>query len=142
VIFSNILCMKTTENTENTEENFDLLSYSVIGAAIEVHRHLGSGLLESTYERCLALELKLQGVSFQTQVAMPIVYKGTELDLGYRIDMLVENSLIVELKAVDRVMEIHQAQILTYMKLANIPVGLIINFNSAPLRSGIQRLAL
>jgi len=134
--------MRTTENTENTEENFDLVSYSVIGAAIEVHRHLGPGLLESTYERCLALELKLQGVSFQTQVTMPIVYKGTELDLGYRIDMLVENSLIVELKAVDRVTGIHQAQILTYMKLANIPVGLIINFNSAPLRSGIQRLAL
>lgn len=134
--------MKTTENTENTERKNDPLTYFVIGSAIEVHRNLGPGLLESTYEKCLAHELRLQGISFEIQVPMPIEYKGTQLDCGYRVDLFVENSLIVELKAVERVLGIHQAQILTYMKIAKIPVGLLINFNSAPLSAGIQRFSL
>ena len=109
--------MKTTENTERKEEN---ITYYVIGAAIEVHRCLGPGLMESTYEKCLARELKLQNIGFKVQVPMPVEYKGIELDCGYRVDMIIEDSLVVELKAVERVLPIHQAQILTYMKIAKI----------------------
>ena len=129
--------MKTTEHTK--EEG---LTYYVIGAAIEVHRCLGPGLLESSYEKCLARELKLQNIGFKLQVPMPVAYKGIELDCGYKVDLIVEDSLVVELKAVERVLGIHEAQILTYMKLANIRLGLLINFNSAPLSSGVKRFSL
>ena len=121
---------------------FDNVSNRVIGCAIEVHRILGPGLLESTYEQCLARELNLAGVGFKLQWPLPVEYKGTRLDCGYRVDILVEESLIVELKAVEQVLGIHRAQLLTYMKLAGIRTGLLINFNVTVLRGGLQRLVL
>jgi len=121
---------------------FDELSNRVIGYAIEVHRHLGPGLLESTYEQCLAHEMKLNGTSFRIQHPLPVEYKGIRLDCGYRIDLLIEEKLIVELKSVDKILPIHQAQLLTYMKLANIGIGLLINFNVQYLKSGIKRMVL
>ena len=122
--------------------NFDDLSNRVIGCAIEVHRQLGPGLLESAYEQCLSYELNRAGINFQTQVALPIEYKQIKLDCVYRIDILVENQLIVELKSVDQLLKIHEAQVLTYMKLANVNVGLLINFNVDLLKKGIKRLVL
>jgi GxxExxY protein len=121
---------------------FDKLSNKVIGCAIEVHRDLGPGLLESTYEQCLARELILAKIPFKLQCPLPVEYKGIRLDCGYRIDVLVDNSLIVELKVVEKVLGIHEAQLLTYMKLANIKVGLLINFNMQLLKDGIQRFVI
>lgn len=121
---------------------FDPLSNRVIGCALEVHRTLGPGLLESAYEQCLAHELRRQGLAFACQEPLPIQYKGLRLEAGYRVDLLVENSLMVELKAVERLLPIHQAQLLTYMKLANIKTGLLINFNTVRLRDGIKRSVL
>lgn len=118
---------------------FDELSNRVIGCAIEVHRILGPGLLESTYEQCLARELQLRGLRFHLQWPLPVEYKGLRLDCGYRVDILVENQLIAELKAVERVIGVHQAQLLSYMKLAGIRTGLLINFNVPVLKDGIQR---
>ena len=120
----------------------DPLTGRVIGCAIEVHRSLGPGLLESTYEQCLARELSLQGTAYQLQVPLPVEYKGVQLDCGYRIDLLVEERLILELKAVEAIKPIHAAQILTYMKLARVPTGLLINFHVAVLRDGIKRFVL
>lgn len=108
---------------------FDDLSNRVIGCAIEVHRQLGPGLLESAYEQCLAHELNRHGISFQLQQPQPVQYEDIRLDCGYRVDILVENDLIVELKSVDEIKGIHQAQLLTYMKLSGVKVGLLINFN-------------
>jgi len=122
--------------------DFDELSGKVIGCALEVHKYLGPGLLESTYEQCLAHEMKLTEMSFKIQHPLPVEYKGIKLDCGYRIDLFIENSLIVELKSVDKVLPIHQAQLLTYMKLANIGIGLLINFNVQYLKSGIKRMVL
>jgi GxxExxY protein len=113
---------------------------SIIGAAIEVHRHLGPGLLESTYEECLCEELSLRGTPFQRQVPLPVIYKGKRLDAGYRIDLLVNEAVVVELKAVDSILPIHEAQTLTYMRLGGWQVGLILNFNVPVLRTGIKRL--
>jgi len=121
---------------------FDELSNRVIGCAIEVHRALGPGLLESTYEQCLARELNLAGLGFKLQWPLPVEYKGTRLDCGYRVDVLVEDRLIVELKAVEHVLGIHRAQLLTYMKLAGIQTGLLINFNVTVLKDGLQRFVL
>ena len=121
---------------------FDVLSRRVIGAAISVHRELGPGLLESAYEKCLVHELTEQNIECAEQVPLPILYKGCRIDCGYRIDILVEQALILELKSVESLQTIHQAQLLTYMKLANKPVGLLINFNSVPLKQGIKRLVL
>ncbi len=121
---------------------FDKLSNRVIGRAIEVHRALGPGLLESTYEHCLARELTLANISFELHVPMPVLYKGSRLDCGYRIDLLVEKKLIVELKAVDSIRKIHEAQLLTYMKLAQVRVGLLINFNVELLKEGLSRYVL
>jgi len=118
---------------------FDSLSNRVIGCAIEVHRELGPGLLESTYEQCLARELGQAGIAFKLQHPLPVHYKGIQLDCGYRIDILVDDKLILELKSVDTVLGIHQEQLLTYMKLAEIKTGLLINFNVLQLRSGIKR---
>ncbi len=118
---------------------FDSLSNRVIGCAIEVHRELGPGLLESTYEQCLAHELGQAGIAFKLQHPLPVHYKGIHLDCGYRIDVLVEDELILELKSVDTVLGIHHAQLLTYMKLAEIKTGLLINFNVVQLKSGIKR---
>ena len=118
---------------------FDEISNKVIGCAIEVHRSLGPGLLESTYEQCLAREMDLSGIAFKLQSPLPVEYKGIKLDCGYRVDMLIEDKLIVELKSVEKTLPVHEAQILTYMKLANIQVGLLINFNVEKLKEGIKR---
>ena len=121
---------------------FDELSNKVIGCALEVHRNLGPGLLESTYEQCLAYEMKAAGMAFKLQLALPVEYKNIKLDCGYRIDVLVDNSIIIELKSVDKILPIHQAQLLTYMKLAGISIGLLINFNVKYLKDGIKRMVL
>ncbi len=121
---------------------FDPLSNQVIGCAIEVHRELGPGLLESTYEQCLAYELRQCGIDFKLQQALPVQYKGLRLDCGYRVDILVQETLILELKSVDVIMGIHQAQLLTYMKLSGIKIGLLMNFNVSNLKSGIKRFVL
>ncbi len=121
---------------------FDRLSNRVIGCAIEVHRELGPGLLESTYERCLAHELGQVGIDFKLQQEIKVKYKGVYLDCGYRVDVLVEDSLILELKSVEVVLGIHEAQLLTYMKLAEIKIGLLINFNVQRLKDGINRFVL
>jgi GxxExxY protein len=121
---------------------FDELSNRVIGCAIEVHRALGPGLLESTYEQCLAHELKLSGIAFRLQWPLPVEYKEVRLDCGYRVDVLVEEALILELKCVEQIKDIHEAQLITYMKLARIGTGLLINFNVRRLRDGIKRFVL
>ncbi len=121
---------------------FDDLSNRVIGAALEVHKNLGVGLLESAYEAALAYELQERNISFKQQASLPVQYKNIEIDCAYRIDLLIENMLIVELKAVEKVLPIHQAQLMTYMKLANIPTGLLINFNTKLLKNGIKRVVL
>jgi GxxExxY protein len=121
---------------------FDELSNRVLGCAIEVHRALGPGLLESTYEQCLAHELKLAGIPFKLQWPVPVEYKTIHLDCGYRLDILIDDVLIVELKRVEKILGIHEAQLLTYMKLARIRTGLLINFNVQRLRDGIKRFVL
>ncbi len=122
--------------------NFDSLSNKVIGCAINVHKTLGPGLLESAYEQCLAREFALAEIPFEVQKSIPIIYKGVKLDCGFRIDLLVKNKLIIELKSVDFIKPIHQAQLLTYMKLAKISTGLLINFNVELLKDGIKRYVL
>ena len=117
----------------------DPLTDKVIGCAIEVHRILGPGLLESSYQQCLAHELKLNSIGFNQEQALPIHYKGIDLDCGYRIDFLIENQLILELKSVETVSEVHKAQLLTNMKLAEMPTALLINFNVKLLKEGLQR---
>lgn len=121
---------------------FDKLSNQVIGYALEVHRNLGPGLLESAYEQCLAHELSLAKTPFKMQLPIPVEYKGLKLDCGYRADVIVDDKLLLELKSVDRLLPIHDAQILTYMKLARIRVGLLINFNVTRLKDGIKRFVL
>src|ERR1700676_4557526 len=112
----------------------DLLTERIIGFAIEVHRQLGPGLLESAYEECLCYELEQSGLRFRRQVPLPIVYKSIRLDCGYRIDMVVEEQAILEVKTVERLMPIHEAQLLTYVKLSGMRTGLLLNFNSAVLK--------
>ena len=119
----------------------DLLTELVIGCAIEVHKHLGPGLLESSYEGCLLKELQLRGVDVLRQVELPISYKGLDLGVGYRLDIVVPGALIIELKAVDKLAPIHTAQLLTYLKLSGIKTGLLINFNTAKLVDGIKRVS-
>jgi GxxExxY protein len=121
---------------------FDELSRKVIGCAIEVHRNLGPGLLESTYRQCLACELSRANIPFQMEVPIPVRYKELRLDCGYRIDLLVKGDLIVEIKSIETLLPIHQAQILTYMRLAKVPIGLLINFNLTKLQNGIKRFVL
>ena len=120
----------------------DPFTGKIIGCAIEVHRLLGPGLLESTYQQCLARELHLNGIAFKLEHPLPVEYKGIKLDCGYRIDILVEYRLIIELKAVDEIKGIHKAQLLTYMKLAGLDTGLLINFNVERLKDGIQRFKI
>ena len=117
---------------------FSDLSNKVIGAAIEVHKLLGAGLLESTYHQCLCYELRLRKIDFRSELPMPVEYKGVKLDCGYRIDLLIEDEIIVELKSVERLMPIHDAQILSYMKLAKIKQGFLINFNVKLLKNGLK----
>ncbi len=118
------------------------LTEKVIGCAIEVHKTLGPGLLESTYEQCLSYELKQNNISYKQQHPLPVQYKKIILDCGYRIDILIEDILILELKCVEKFLSIHEAQILTYMKLAKIKTGLLINFNVQMLKNGIKRFVL
>jgi GxxExxY protein len=116
------------------------ITETIIGAAIEVHKALGPGLLESAYEECLAHELQLRGIAFDRQRVLPVMYKGVHLDCGYRLDFLVEQSVVVELKAVEGLLPIHEAQMLTYLKIGGWSVGLLINFNVPALRRGIKRI--
>jgi GxxExxY protein len=126
----------------DTEAQRKALSEKVIGAAIEVHRQLGPGLLESAYENCLCHELFLRGLKFQRQVALNIEYKGIEVNAAYRIDILVEESLVLELKTVEVLSPIHQAQLLTYLRLSGLRTGLLINFMVPILKNGIKRISL
>ena len=124
-----------------TYEN-DELSQQVIGLAIQVHRHLGPGLLESAHEECLCLELKEASVPFRRQVPLPIIYESIKLDCGYRLDVVVKDQLILELNTVERLLPIHNVQLLTYMKLSGIRTGSLLNFSSAVLKDGLRRLIL
>jgi GxxExxY protein len=121
---------------------FSALSQQVIGCAIEVHRVLGPGLLESTYEQCLARELSLNNIEFLTQHPLPVEYKGVRIDCGYRVDVLVANEIILELKSVQELMPIHEAQLLTYMRLAGMKQGFLINFNVRRLKDGLKSFVL
>lgn len=123
-------------------KNENELSGKVIGCAIEVHRNLGPGLLESAYEKCLASELEASNINYELQKELSVKYKNTDIDCSYRIDLLVDNKLIIELKSVEKLLPIYEAQLLTYMKLANITMGLLINFNVALLKNGIKRFVL
>jgi GxxExxY protein len=118
------------------------ITEAMIGAAMDVHRELGPGLLESAYEECFCHELHLRGLGFQRQVELPVAYKGLKLDCGYRLDVVVENAVIVELKSIEQISPIHQAQLLTYWRLSGKKVGLLINFNVAALKNGIVRRVL
>ena len=121
---------------------FDKLSNKIIGLAIEVHRELGPGLLENTYKQCLAYELSKANIKFQMEAELPVQYKDVHIACGYRIDLLVENQLVIELKCVDQIHAIHKAQLLTYMKLSGVKIGLLINFNEKILKDGIKRFVL
>jgi GxxExxY protein len=121
-------------------KDINYLTGEVIGAAIEVHKVLGPGLLESAYEECLCRELELRKIPHERQKDLPVEYKGVKLDCGYRLDILVQNTLIVELKACESLQPIHEAQLLTYLKLTGIKLGLLINFNVPLLKQGIRRL--
>ena len=126
--------METYEHSELTRQ--------IIGAAIEIHRHLGPGLLESTYESCLVYELEQLGLGVQRQVALPVVYKELQLPKAYRIDLLVNEQIVVELKAVDNILPVHEAQVLSYLKLSKLKVGLLLNFHVKMMKDGVRRFAL
>jgi GxxExxY protein len=130
------------KGTKDTKVSADRLSYDIVGAAIEVHRALGPGLLESAYEACLGRELSLRGIDFERQVVLPLHYRGLDVDCGYRLDLIVGGLVILEVKSVRRVLPIHKAQVLTYLRLLNLNVGLIINFNVEVLRLGIHRMVM
>ncbi|QKJ67604.1 GxxExxY protein [Deefgea piscis] len=129
-------------NHKDTEAQRNALSQRVIGAAIEAHRHLGPGLLESAYQTCLAYELSQAGLLVQQQLNLPLIYKGIQLDAAYRIDILVENQLVLELKTVEKILPIHEAQLLSYLRLGGFPLGLLLNFHAPTLKEGIKRLKL
>jgi GxxExxY protein len=119
---------------------FDDCSQTVIGACIEVHRHLGPGLLESAYEQCLCHELSQLGVAFERQRWLPIRYKGIELHRGYRLDLVVGEHILVEIKAVAQLLPVHEAQVISYLKLSGLPTGLLINFHTTAIKQGLRRL--
>jgi len=121
--------------------NINKITGAIVDAAMTVHSELGPGLLESTYEACLIHELKLRNIESQNQLVLPVVYRQSQIDTGYRIDLLVANEVIIELKAVEKLLPIHEAQLLTYLKLSNKKIGLLINFNSLRLKHGIKRIA-
>ena len=129
-------------NVGEHKEERDPLTNQVIGLAIEVHRGLGPGLLESAYEECLCYEFKTNDVPFRRQVPLPVIYKSVKLDCGYRMDIVVDETLVVELKTVERLLPLHDAQLLTYLKLSGIRKGLLLNFNTPVLKDGIRRLVL
>ena len=117
------------------------ISAQILDAAIKVHRELGPGLLESTYEVCLAYELRQRGLRVHTQVSLPVIYDGMRIDAGYRVDVLVEDQVIVELKAIEKVLPLHEAQLLTYLRLADKRLGILLNFNVTRLKDGFKRYA-
>jgi GxxExxY protein len=131
-----------SESAAAPKLRYEELTEKILGAAIEVHKALGPGLLESASEECLCHELNLRGLRFQRQIKVPVIYKGISLDCGYQLDIMVEETVILELKSTERITSIHEAQLLTYMKLLSKPVGFIINFNVAVLRTGIVRKVL
>ena len=122
------------------KQGLDRTTEQIIGAAIQVHRSLGPGLLESAYEACLLYELTQRGLKAQQQVPLPVVYGGVRLDCGYRLDLVVESAVIVEIKSIERIAPIHEAQLLSYLRLSGMSVGLLVNFNSKLLRDGIRRI--
>ena len=122
--------------------NDEQLTGRIIGLAIEVHKSLGPGLLESAYEECLSLEFRSAGLQYERQALLPVTYKGMTLGSGYRMDLVVENRVVVEVKSVETILPVHQAQLLTYLRLSGIPNGLLLNFYSAVLRDGIRRVTL
>ena len=122
--------------------NYNQITEGVIGAAIEVHKQLGPGLLESAYQECLARELLLRNITFEREVPVPVVYKGVHLECGYRLDFLVSNAVVVEIKAVDGIPSVFEAQLVTYLSLGGWKVGLLINFNVLMLKDGIRRKVL
>lgn len=122
------------------EDQINTITQGVIGAAIEVHKSLGPGLLESAYEECLCHELSLRGFPFERQKPIPLTYKGIRLECGFRLDILVDSLVVVEVKSVEKLLPVHTAQLLSYLKLGKWPVGLIINFNAEVLKQGIRRL--
>ena len=121
---------------------YEELTGEIHGAAIEVHKEIGPGLLESAYEECLCRELSLRGLSFQRQVPLPVAYKGVKLDCGYKLDLVVEDKVILELKSVRQIEPIHEARLLTYLRLSGKKVGLLMNFNTAVMKDGIKRMVL
>jgi len=125
---------------DRNKVDINTLSSKIIGAAIEVHKALGPGLLESAYEECLCYELSLQGLSVARQQPLPVKYKGKKLDCGYRLDTVVENAIILELKSCEKIEPIHKAQLLTYLKLSGLSLGLLLNFNVPVMRDGIVRI--
>jgi GxxExxY protein len=131
---------KSKPESAEVAEGTSALTERIIGAAIEVHRHTGPGLMESAYEECLCYELSQLGLSFKRQVHLPVTYKGIKLDCGYKMDLLVEDAVILEIKTVDQILPVHTAQLLTYLKLSGKKVGLLLNFNSPILAKGIKRL--
>lgn len=123
-------------------KNFNELTEAIIGAAMEVHRALGPGLLESTYEMCLCRELAIRGIPFERQVPIPVEYKGVKLDCGYRADIVVDATILFEIKAIDSLLPIHDVQLLSYLKLGGWKIGLLINFNVELLKNGLRRRVL
>ena len=117
----------------------NILTREIIGAAIEVHRHLGPGLLESAYRRCLMQELSLRGISFESELPVSLQYKGMQLESGYRLDLLIQDAVVVETKSVEALAKVHEAQLLTYLRLGGWSIGLLINFNVEVLKNGIRR---
>jgi len=121
---------------------YEELTHQIRGAATEVHKQIGPGLLESAYEECLCRELSLRGLSFQRQVPLPVSYKGVKLDCGYKLDVVVEHKVVLELKSVKQIDPIHKAQLLTYLRLSGKKVGLLINFNTVLLKDGVTKMVL
>jgi len=132
--------VRMRESQDRTELN--RLTEQIIGAAIEVHRHLGPGLLESAYETCLAYELEQRGLTAERQKALPLIYKEIRLDQGYRIDLLVAQKVVVELKVVEQFTDVHEAQVLSYLRFSGCKVGLLINFNVKLLKDGVRRFVM
>ena len=133
--------MESKSRAANVEGvDFNGITHGIIAAAIEVHRHLGPGLLESAYQVCVCYELSRMGLSFTREVHLPLSYKGLQLDCSYRIDLLVEDAVLVELKSIEQILPIHSAQLLTYLRASHKPIGLLINFNVLVLKDGIKRI--
>lgn len=136
---ANVLLMLTTKDTKASA---DRVSYDIVGAAIRVHRELGPGLLESAYEACLCRELSIRRIDYARQVPIPLCYRGNPVECGYRLDMVVAGLVVVEIKSVTKVLPIHRAQVLTYLKLLKLNLGFILNFNVERMRLGLNRIVL